>query len=170
MFKNKHVIVALLVAPMLAIIAYFSVDYFVKEQPHKAKTGNAYELAAKSNCRYGSGRCELSNGDFKVVLSANHLERTLQINLKSNFALDAVKIGIISPQKAPIAPLSMQALNQEKNLWQAEFKQPESHDSQIRLAVILNQVKYYAETGMKFTIPENFLPNHQELRDRNKTP
>jgi hypothetical protein len=29
MFTNKHVIIAMLVAPLLAIMAWFAVDYFI---------------------------------------------------------------------------------------------------------------------------------------------
>ncbi len=169
MFKNKHVIVALIVAPILAIIAYFSVDYFVAEQPHKAKVGNAYELIAKPNCRYASGKCELKNGDFEITLKAEYpdSDKTILLEIISNFALDAVKIAIISPEQPPVAPLQMQALNKEKTLWQIELEQPESTDSKIRLVALLDKVKYYAETGMKFTRLESILPNYQKLKDGN---
>ena len=66
MFKNKHVVIAMLVAPVLAIMAWFAVDYFVGERPHAATPGSAYTLVAKSNCRYASGQCDLENADFKL--------------------------------------------------------------------------------------------------------
>ncbi|NOQ87942.1 MAG: hypothetical protein GQ550_03380, partial [Gammaproteobacteria bacterium] len=50
--KNKHLILAMFVAPVLAIIAYSSVDTIVSEQPQAAMQGSSYKLAAKSNCRY----------------------------------------------------------------------------------------------------------------------
>ncbi len=59
MFRNKHLILAFLIAPVLAIIAWFSVDYFVAEKPHSAKPGASYELIAKPNCRRFSRRCDL---------------------------------------------------------------------------------------------------------------
>jgi len=68
MFTNKHVIIAMLVAPVLAIMAWFAVDYFIGERPHAAKEGAAYTLIAKSNCRYDSGQCDLENSDFKLNL------------------------------------------------------------------------------------------------------
>jgi NADH:ubiquinone oxidoreductase subunit 3 (subunit A) len=61
MFKNWHVIIAMIVAPILAVLAWFAVDYFVAERPHAAKEGAAYSLIAKSNCRYDSGQCDLEN-------------------------------------------------------------------------------------------------------------
>ena len=38
-YKNKHVVVAMLVAPVLALIGYFSVDALVAEKPHAAQAG-----------------------------------------------------------------------------------------------------------------------------------
>ena len=67
-FTNKHVVVAMLVAPILAILAWYSIDYFLAEKPHAALPGAAYALIAKSNCRYDSGECDLENGDFKLTL------------------------------------------------------------------------------------------------------
>ena len=53
MWKNKHVVVAMLVAPILAILAWFAVDSMVAERAHSAKPGASYKLVAKSNCRAG---------------------------------------------------------------------------------------------------------------------
>lgn len=39
MFKNKHFILALLIAPILSIIAYFGTDMALSEKPHAAKEG-----------------------------------------------------------------------------------------------------------------------------------
>lgn len=64
MFKNKHFILALLIAPILSIIAYFGTDMALSEKPHAAKEGETYKLASKSNCRYTSGLCDMENGDF----------------------------------------------------------------------------------------------------------
>jgi len=80
-FKNKHVITAMIVAPILAIVSYYAVDLMVKEQPKAAVEGQAYKLIAKSNCRYSSGACDLVNGDFKstVTVAQGAGFNTLQI-------------------------------------------------------------------------------------------
>ena len=37
--KNKHVVTATLVAPLLALMAYFAIDFFVGEPPQAAREG-----------------------------------------------------------------------------------------------------------------------------------
>ncbi len=44
MFKNKHFIIALLIAPILSLIAYFGTDMALSEKPHAAKEGESYKL------------------------------------------------------------------------------------------------------------------------------
>ena len=68
-FKNKHLVVAMLVAPILAILAWYAIDVLVGEKPRPAEEGQSYPLAEKPNCRYGSGACGLKNADFELQLS-----------------------------------------------------------------------------------------------------
>ena len=89
MWKNKHVIIALLVAPVLAIIAWFAVDRMVAEEPQAAQAGGAYELVAKPNCRYASGECELVNNEFRLELALADGVMTLT----ASHALDGVQIA-----------------------------------------------------------------------------
>ena len=72
--KNKHTVMAMIITPMLAVIAYFATDHLVSEPPQEARPGQSYKLAAKSNCRYQSGICTLKNGDVEVRLQAERLD------------------------------------------------------------------------------------------------
>ena len=65
---NRHFVIALIVAPILAIIAWFAVDKLVAPPPVAAQPGQSFKLIAKPNCRYDSGQCELVNGDVRVKL------------------------------------------------------------------------------------------------------
>ena len=47
--KNKHVITAMMVAPLLAVASYFMVDLVVQEPALEPVAGQAYHLIAKSN-------------------------------------------------------------------------------------------------------------------------
>ena len=58
----------MIVAPLLAVIAWFAVDRPVAERPHVAREGHAYPLMARSDCRYTSGQCSLENASFKSTL------------------------------------------------------------------------------------------------------
>lgn len=66
---KKHVIAAMLIAPILALIAYFGVDYLVREKPLEIQPGGHYKLNVKPNCRWDSGRCTLANADVEFNLS-----------------------------------------------------------------------------------------------------
>ena len=54
-FKNRHLVIATLMAPVLALISYYAVNALVSETPHAAKAGQSYQLAEKPNCRRGGG-------------------------------------------------------------------------------------------------------------------
>ena len=91
---NKHVIVAMIIAPILAIIAYFGVDHAFSEKPHSAVEGQSYPLVAKSNCRYESGKCTMENGDISVSVIPSILDaNTIEFVLESELPLQGVKIG-----------------------------------------------------------------------------
>lgn len=69
MFKNKHVLTALLVTPLLAVIAWLGVDHVVGERAAPAAAGGAYELLAQPDCRrLGGGSCTLRNAEAKILI------------------------------------------------------------------------------------------------------
>ncbi|HAN68249.1 MAG TPA: hypothetical protein DCQ70_07120, partial [Halieaceae bacterium] len=94
MFSNRHVIIALLVAPLLSIGAWFAVGQLVGEQPQQAEAGSDYPLLAKSNCRYDSGRCELANGDLELEIDVQALGSGWQLRLLASHALEGAVMAI----------------------------------------------------------------------------
>ena len=154
MFKNKHVVIAMLVAPVLSILAWLAVDYFVSERPHAAKPGEAYLLIAKSNCRYDSGQCDLANGDFEVTLRATRIgDVRMTLELVSKFPLQQSTIGLVeSGIERP--PLPMDATAASATRWVGEMSRPGSEESSLRLAVLAEGVTYYAEVPVTFLVLE----------------
>ncbi len=151
MWKNKHIIVALLVAPVLAITAYFSVDYFVAERPHAALPGSDYPLVAKSNCRYDSGECELENGDVKLRMTATNTESNhTRLNLTSVLALSSVKVALAYSVEDNAAPVDLVADNQEATSWSIELGEITSDDARLRLVVTAGESRYFAEVPIVF--------------------
>ena len=130
MFKNKHVVVAMLVAPVLAIMAWFAVDYFIGERPHAAKDGAAYTLVAKSNCRYDSGQCDLGNSDFSL-------------------SLRPVSVTAVSIQ-LELLPSPMSSIANDALRWTAQIDRPSRADAAIRLAVTAQGATWYAEVPVVF--------------------
>lgn len=149
--KNKHVVVALLVAPILALISYFSVDAAVSEKPHAAMKGSQYELVEKPNCRYSSGHCQLKNGDFELELKGAWKDEVhLQIELVSPFPLEGVIAAQIDHLDADATPMQMIALNEHGTRWGMLLVNPALDQSRIRLAASSNETLYYGDAGLAF--------------------
>ncbi len=147
---NKHVVVAMLVAPVLAIMAWFAVDYFLTERPHAAVEGGTYLLVARSNCRYDSGECDLENGDFKVTLKpVGDVAGPVTLGLASRFPLRSATLGLVEGA-AEHPPAAMRREDETATRWLGELPAVQPADSVIRLAVVAEQTTYYAEVPLTF--------------------
>jgi hypothetical protein len=149
MFKNMHLVIAMLVAPVLAVIAWFAVDYFVAERPHAAQEGAAYTLIAKSNCRYDSGRCDLENSDFSLSLRPMSVtSETVQLELTSAFPLQSAALGLVD-NGAELLPTPMNS-TADALRWTTHIERPTSADATLRLAVTAQGATWFAEVPVIF--------------------
>ena len=146
--KNKHVIVAMIVAPLLAVMSYFAVDALVGEKPHVAVSGQAYPLVAQSNCRYTSGACDLENASFRSTISFDEESKVLL--LESSHALQNATIGFLSKENSESVPVSMLPVNAARTQWRLDTVDLVDENSIARIALQANDAFYYAETGMSF--------------------
>lgn len=145
MWKNKHVVVAMLVAPVLAILAWFAVDYLVAEKPHAARSGAAYPLVARSNCRYESGRCDLDNNDFRLTLEW----ADSAIRLTSRFPLRGATAGVGATPMAADQGRPFTAADATGLVWLLELDSMPGPDDIVRVAVVAEASTYFAEvTGI----------------------
>ena len=152
MFKNKHVVIAMLVAPVLSVMAWFAVDYFLSERPHAAKEGAAYSLIAKSNCRYDSGQCDLENSDFKISIRlVSVTDRNLQLELTSAFPLQSATLGVVN-DGIPVPPAGMSVVADDPVLWTTRIDRPANNFSTIRVAVTADGSTWYAEIPVTFLL------------------
>jgi len=62
---NKHTKLAILVAPILAVIGYIAADYY---DEYKAKENKIFQLVSDTPCDILAHKCVLTSGDFKVSL------------------------------------------------------------------------------------------------------
>ncbi|WP_439135159.1 hypothetical protein [Pseudomaricurvus sp.] len=154
-FKNKHFVIAMLVAPVLALISYFAVDAIVSEKPHAAQPGERYSLVEKPNCRYSSGQCGLKNGDFELTLTTEwrDADRVL-LMMKSAFPLDGALVALVEPETASGGeqPLEMTSEGGEGLRWSLELPRPDPEMDRLRVVVSANQALYYGDAAMKFTL------------------
>lgn len=150
MFKNKHVVIAMLVAPVLAIMAWFAVDYFVGERPHAATPGSAYTLVARSNCRYTSGQCDLENADFKLSIRPGMVSASsIALTLSASHELQSAAMGLVDGDDTQ-PPAPMTRTDDAGTEWQALLPSPASDDASIRVAVTANGATWYAEVPVVF--------------------
>lgn len=152
MFRNKHVLAALIIAPILSILTYFAMDHLVSEKPKPAVEGSSYELIAKSNCRYASGLCALENGNFKVLLRATYLvDGGLVLSIESAFPLQGGGIALVENSDEVGEPVVLQTEDKEKLNWSVTLPKPQSKDSLIQVALAADDSLYYAQTGLLFS-------------------
>jgi len=151
MFKNKHIITALIVTPILSLMGYFAADYYVSERPHQAKSGESYQLVQLPNCRYASGQCGLKNGNFKVTVTGDATDSGgLSLRLESEFSLDEVYVSVVNSAEEQEAPTQMKSLSDDRKNWQVSLFVPNATERLLRLAVTSAGAIYYAESGMAF--------------------
>ena len=151
MLTNKHVVIALLVAPVLAILAYFLTDAYVGEKPQPARPGDAYHLVERPNCRYSSGRCDLRNGSFMLTLTvAEPSQQGRELFLESAFPLEGAKISVSDSADPVVAPIGMRRAAADGKHWQVTLAPDPGTESRLYLVVASEGSRYYAEAATRF--------------------
>ena len=155
MWKNMHVAIALIVAPILAILAWFAVGQIAGEKAQVAEPGGTYPLVARSNCRWESGECELVNNDLKMTIMPLELgAQYTRLALDSEFPMTQATFALLfggnevaasatrdeSPDAAAQMTVTIPA-----------FADPEA---MLRVAVTVKESLYFAEVPVVFLRPE----------------
>ena len=158
MFKSKHLIVAMLVTPVLSILAYIGTDMALSEKPHAAKKGEAYKLLSKSNCRYTSGLCDMQNGEFKIQFRSESVtDEQLYLSLTSKLPLQGIKLSLVEDLEATGTPVSMEQIDDSNLNWKINLPAPTSEDNWLRVAAQASDTLYYGDTQTIFVTYETLL-------------
>jgi len=153
--RNKHMVTAAIVAPVLALIGYFGVNALVGESPHAAEEGQSYQLVEMPSCRYGSGRCGLKNSDFELNLSTESLDGgRMLLMLESEFPLDGVKVALVEDEADVKQPVDMRAMGADGLHWSLEIARPDPERNRLHLVASANGSLYFGDAAMKFTLKE----------------
>ncbi|NCF19847.1 MAG: hypothetical protein GWP63_16550 [Haliea sp.] len=152
MFTNKHIIVAMIVAPILAILAWIAVGNLAGEKAAPAKAGQTYRLVEKSNCRYPSGSCDLQNENFKLRLSLQDGPAGQQMVLSASHPLEGVVLSVARPDiEQP--PSGMRATDGQGLEWRITLGTTPTAEQRIRLVAGADGSSYFADASTAFLQP-----------------
>ncbi len=154
MFTNKHVIIAMIVAPILAVLAWFAVGEFTGEQPKLAQPGQSYPLVEKSNCRYQSGACDLENGDFRLRLILQEDPTGPEFLLTASHPLEGVVLAVDATDAQP-QPSPMRASDGTGLEWRIALGEKPAADERVRLVAKAAGSSYFADAATTFLQPES---------------
>lgn len=152
MLTNKHFIAALIIAPVLAVLAYFAVDFSLKEPAAVPQAGQSYPLVPGPKCRYESGQCVMKNGNFKVTLLADwNADNTLSLRLRADFPLTLAKVALAFADGSERAPTEMLASGDDGREWQVTLLGSEVDAEALRVVVASGESYYFGSTGLIFS-------------------
>jgi len=154
-WKNKHVVLAMIVAPILAVLAYFGVGAIFGEKPQPAESGQVYKLVEKPNCRYASGECGLKNVDFELTLTGEPLtgDRYL-LNVVSVNPIDGIKLALAQNGTDDEQPVDMRPVGNDGLKWTLAIERPDPLQDRLHLVAMAGGTLYYADAATKFTVIE----------------
>jgi hypothetical protein len=152
MWKNKHVLIATLTAPVLALIAYFGIGKLIGEKPHAAEAGQSYTLVEKPKCRYASGTCGMKNGDFELVLNFDRKAGGgLLLKLSSENPLNGVLVSMAASEADAGQPDSMLPVGTDGLNWSIDITQPDPDTHRLYLVASAGGSLYYGDVSTQFT-------------------
>lgn len=149
MFTNKHVVIALIVGPILAILAWIGVGQIAGEEAAAAVSGRSYPLVEKSDCRYESGHCKLENEDFKLVLRMEQRGIETVLVLQSAHALEGVLMSVAEPG-SEIRPTAMRASDTQNMEWVISMEQLPTPQQRFYLVASSGGVQYFGDAATLF--------------------
>jgi hypothetical protein len=152
-FTNKHVVIAMIVAPLLAVMAWFATGQFAGETPQAARPGQSYPLVEKSNCRYPSGACDVENEEFRLRLKAAVVGGS-ELLLTASHPLDGVVLGVALPDEET-QPAAMRAADGQGLEWRLELGAAPVPGQRIRLVAMADGSSYFANVSTAFLQPQD---------------
>ncbi|MGH1472538.1 MAG: hypothetical protein ACRBCS_15240 [Cellvibrionaceae bacterium] len=152
--SNKHVVAALIIAPLLAIGSYFAVDALVSEAPKNAQAGNNYQLVEKPNCRYSSGQCELKNGNFELTLTGTQKDNQKDnqktiVTVNSIHPLDGIKIAY-GHENSSLTPSNMTMINSNQMEWTIELPPKTEDNKRLFIVASAKDSLYFGDASIAF--------------------
>lgn len=143
---SKHKILAILMAPFLAIGGYIAAGYFSETTP-PVRT-----LIIEDDCDLANNHCVLKTAGLQLELSADqalHTEHSVTITMKSSEKLNDVLVSLAA-KKQQSSPFRLQ--KQDNNNWTGEVLIDEKTDRNklmLRLVIDWQGQLYFADEKAK---------------------
>ncbi len=142
---NRHIKVAFMVAPILAVIGFIGADYYDENEASQEKI---IQLVPESYCDVINDGCVLISGEFKINVS----DRAGITEVNSTFPLDSVTLFLVDKDnKMTEYPLGMQS---SPYYWQREtplrsFVGTTGNTYKLRLIAKIKGGQYISEFNTK---------------------
>lgn len=153
MLSNKNLVVAIFVAPVLSILAWWAVGAFIGEQPRPVQEGRTYPLLEQSNCRYASGLCELQNVDFKLVLSYREDKLGAYLAVDASHSLQDILMAV-GPAESETVPGEMKVIGEQGTQWRMALDNRPGSQARIRLVARAAGSSWFGDASTHFLQPE----------------
>jgi hypothetical protein len=147
--KNKHLIIAMIVAPVLSILAWFATGEFSGEVPQPALSGSSYQLLEKSNCRYEGGTCVLENEDFKLTLTMTGESPAHILIVSSQYPLDRLLIAVGASEQNT-EPTAMRKADSRGLVWRLPMLETVAPEERIQLVAFTRGSSYFGDAATAF--------------------
>ena len=147
---NKHKVIAIMMAPFLALGGYILADIYMGNDFDKADK----RLVVTNECKPVSGQCEILGVGMAMRLSFKNTPQNMDdisVEIHSKTSLDDIAMSLIVGEEES-QPVKMQASNDKKH-WMANIKPSTSvgkNNLKVRLAVSYKAVLHFSEFPVSY--------------------
>jgi len=153
-FTNKHVIASLIIAPILAILAWFLVDDWVADDVLKVEKGILYPLVAKSNCRWPSGYCYFENEDVEIKITTdtqNFGQNKLMV--RSEIPMTNINFALVTNPDEMSNQMAMRPIDNTYQQWESDVINI-MDQMYLQFLFVINESKFHGQAPTTFIYKE----------------
>ena len=153
-FTNKHVIASLIIAPILAILAWFLVDDWVADDVLKVEKGILYPLVAKSNCRWPSGYCYFENEDVEIKITTdtqNFGQNKLMV--RSEIPMTNINFALVTNPDEMSNQMAMRPIDNTYQQWESDVVNI-MDQMYLQFLFVINESKFHGQAPTTFIYKE----------------
>ncbi|MBL4661046.1 MAG: hypothetical protein JKY19_11880 [Alcanivoracaceae bacterium] len=143
---NKHVKIALIMAPFLALISYGITGYF--QTTTENKEGD-YQLRLSGDCRPNDNSCVMQAGEFELMLISSIKKGKRQLGIVANQPVSYLSMALAGDDNEFVQFRMMKS--DDEKYWQVSLNDDQKLDGflKIRLAAHSKESNYFIENNIR---------------------